>query len=555
MSKINVIIPKSHGEKVGTALDEVKYFLGQVGVAVDVCETPKQDGWTLSIGKTESAQEQGLLHVADDLYDDGFVIQTIGNTWYVISADEVGVLFGVYEWLKELTGLEVYSAEQFEIKKFRCKEVNKRVNPSFAYRGRGWYPWNKYDEATKNRLRYNEPNWITFAHTMLSIVPKSKYYEAHPEYFATPTPLQLCFTNEEMTQVFIQESLERYIKPENMHGRRTAMFFVGEEDNGYFCQCENCKKAYEKYGLTGTLHAFVKKVAKAVNEHVEKTMPECTVKTVTFAYGAKEFPVDENFKPLSEEVMFEKNMGVMICSSLQGEKDKLALEKLIKSCSALGGESYIWTYDSIFDDELIFWETAKKGKDLNLLLHRNNALLHYDQGHYNANISFDELSNYVRGKLMWDVTLDEEVLIKDFIRAFYKDCAEAVQTYYYETRELQATWDFTVPCFLRHNGMPKTKTSYPKEKLLRWVQLLTDAISSTTDEQVKLRVARERLTPMYLLVELYGEEMEKGELSYYVEEFTKDVLENNVAYYAEHGPEYFTKDMHAKLTEWRSLLI
>ena len=555
MKTIHLIVPLSYGEKIETAIQEAKFFLKNVGIQTTVSNEPCLGEWNLSLGKTQEAFSRGLWNIADDLYDDGFVIKTIEKIWYVVSSDETGVLFGLYEWLKETAKLEIYSAEQFEMEEFTFLDVNKKVNPSFAYRGRGWYPWNKYDVATKNRLRYNEPNWITFAHTMLSILPKSKYYKDHPEYYATPTPMQLCLTNEEMTKAFIKESLENYITPEKLRGRRTGIFFVGEEDNSLWCQCENCKKAYAKYGLTGVLQGFVKKVTKAVNEHVEKTMPDKIVKTVTFAYGANQFPVDENFKPLDESVIFEKNMGIMLTVSTTYENWKERIEKYIKACKALGGESYVWSYDSIFDDELLFWDTLETGKELNELLVEHNALMHYDQGHYNANISFDELSNYVRGKLMWDVTLDEKALTKDFIRAFYKEGAEAVQTYYDEYSALQKSWNFLVQMYLRYDSIMKTKESYPQDKLERWVGLLTDAIEKCADEQVKLRIARERLTPLYLLVELYGEDLDKNTLAEYIEIFAKDTLENNIAYFAEHGPEYFAKDMHAKVTQWRSLLL
>ena len=69
----------------------------------------------------------------------------------------------------------------------------------------------------------------------------------------------------------------------------------------------------------------------------------------------------------------------------------------------------------MFDDELIYVDTFDYAKYYNKMFIENGAMMHYDQGHYNANIAFDELSNYVRAKLMWDVSLDEQVLINDFI--------------------------------------------------------------------------------------------------------------------------------------------
>ncbi len=553
--KIKVVTPTTYGKDIKDALKELDYFFTELGV-----KTSDDAEWVLSLGNTDLAKKSNTLDLVNGLYDDGFIIKTIDKTYFIVAPDERGVLFGVYEWLHELAGLEVYSSEQYELGSFVFAPVNKKVNPSLAYRARGWYPWNKYNPEIKNRLRYTEPNWITFSHTMLTILPKSKYYESHPEYYATPLAQQLCFTNEEMTEAFIKESIERYITPENMKGKRTAIFFVGQEDNGFFCQCEKCKASYEKIGLSGTMIVFVKKVAKAINEYVEKNMPNNIIKTVTFAYAStNQLPVDDNFKPLDESVMFEKNMGIMLTLGAHNikEKDLTTRKKYLKDVLTLGGESYIWTYDSIFDDELIFLDTLDYGKFYNELFIKNGAMLHYDQGHYSANIAFDELSNYVRAKMMWDITLDQNALAKDFIRAFYKEGAKEVETYYNELCELEKSWDFRedVLLFVRRTPELKNPNSFPKDKLLRWIDLLTKGIVNAKEEKVKLRIVRERLTPIYLLVEIYGEELEKEYLKNLIDTFYQDALNNNVSYYAEHGPENYNKDMHAKITQWRSLII
>ena len=551
MNSVKILLPDKYGEDIEYALREAEFFLPLAGVSVGGGE------WVLSLGNTSLAKENAVK-AANDLYDDGFVIKTVGKVWFIVAPDERGVLFGVYEWLKDLAGLEVYASDEFEIGKFTLKAVDKTINPSLCYRSRAWYVWNKYDKQIFNRLRYTDPKWITFAHTMLSILPKSKYYAEHPEYYATPMAQQLCFTNEEMTDAFIKEALNRYITPENLEGRRTSLFFVGQEDNAFFCQCEKCKAAYAKYGLSGTMLLFVKKVAKAVNEHVKKYYPDKIVKTLTFAYGqTNNLPVDENYKPIDESLIFEKNMGIMITVGTH-DMDESRIkrnERYIKACKALGGEPYLWSYDSVFDDELIYLETFDCMDFYNKAFVANGTVMHYDQGHYSANISFDEMSNYVRAKKMWDISLDKDALIRDFVRAFYKEGAKQVFTYYEEMRELQKSWKFDASLFVRTSPKLKSTEAFPKDKLICFTDILTDGVNAAKDKKVKMRIARERLTPLYLLVELYGEELDKKFLKNLIDTFSQDVLENNVAYYAEHGPENYNKDMHAKITQWRALLI
>ncbi len=557
---IQILTAQDCGADIRFAAEEITFFLGEMGVSAETVQTPTE-GRFVSLGATDAAKNLGLLEKTAGMKADGFLIDTVDGNYYIVSPTELGVSFGVYSLLKELCGLEIYAVDVYEMAEIvTFKEVKRKEEPSFEFRDRAWLSWPKYNRKLHRRLRLHGVPFVTPPHSFFTVLPKEKYLTEHPDWYSAST-LQLCITNEEMTAQFIENAL-KIIEEKGFRGN-TAALMVGHEDNHSFCNCARCLESDKKYGgHGGTMLRFVNKVAKAVNAYVEEKHPGKTVKTVTFAYGPTvDAPVNENFEPVDPSLKAEKNVGVMFAplqadygKSLADEKYNPQTVKMFKGYAALGVEPYIWTYDSVFNDELVYygqWHNLRKDYDF---FKKIGCVSLLDMGHFLPNVAFDALSNYVRMKMMWDLSVDETALIDDFFRAYYREGAVKVRKYFDEINEVCANIDFKMLSYSDRSPELVSKSLWKKETLAGWIQILNEAEALTKDRKATLRIQCEKLTPLSQILDIYAQDMEKGELAAYIQAFENCAAANNLVYLSEVGLP-FMRDVDSKLVKWRALLL
>lgn len=71
---------------------------------------------------------------------------------------------------------------------------------------------------------------------------------------------------------------------------------------------------------------------------------------------------------------------------------------------------------------------------------------------------------------------------------------------------------------------------------------------------VAFRVAVQKLTPLYMLLEIHHDRFTKGELKMMIEEFEVAARNSFVRYAEETGVQYM-RDVYGKIVKWRSLLL
>lgn len=546
--------------KVLFALQELDYFLPLVGVAKT---ESKQDATAvLSLGFTNEAKEQGFTESdVEDLKDDGFTIKTVGNTYYVLAKTEYGILYGVYAFLEQLCGVKVYGVDEIKTGKANFKPLNITENPTFDFRERPWLFWSKYNKTFHTRLRLHEPYWLTPYHSTFVVLPPKEYRFEHPDWYAG-SGQQICFTNDDAFEEYAKNSLAIVDKFKSAKAR-TALMMVGQEDTNGYCECAKCKEHYEKYGgVSGVIMRFVNKLAKRINEYVEENMPEKTVKCVAFSYGKTAIPpVDENLNPVHESVCAEKGVGIFYAplganwsKPLCDEEWNKDTARSFEAYKKLGYEAYLWPYDSVFDDELLFFSEYHNVKTDFLAFRDMRSILVLDMGHKSHFIAFDEMSNYVRSQLMWNVDLSVEALVAEFMENYYKESMPQVKQYFEEYRARQERYNFGDDT-LYSERCPALKDDehLDKDELIRWIDLLTEGEKNAKSKLVALRVARERLTPIYLLLECFALQLSREELDGYVSLFEKDCEESGILYATEVAAYYMT-DLETKIVKWRGLL-
>lgn len=138
------------------------------------------------------------------------------------------------------------------------------------------------EAANQEGVKYD--GWLGWDHTAGYLVPKSLYYEKHPEYFAQrpdgsrPAPkaastATLCTSNPAVRSIMV----DRAMKWMSMQDNR-QLFAITEGDSAQ-CLCDNCRALdLHPYYTTDRLFKWVNPIARAAaKQHPDKTL-------MTFAY-------------------------------------------------------------------------------------------------------------------------------------------------------------------------------------------------------------------------------------------------------------------------------
>ena len=98
---------------------------------------------------------------AEEVKNDGFIIQTVGDSIFIVGGEDKGVLYGIYELLHHLIDFECFGVDNYTIRKnaanvplldFDIKEV-----PDYTIRTAGYGSLDGSND-TKNRLRLQIAN-------------------------------------------------------------------------------------------------------------------------------------------------------------------------------------------------------------------------------------------------------------------------------------------------------------------------------------------------------------------------------------------------------------
>lgn len=512
---------------------------------------------------------------------DGYSVICDGENAFIVGAGDEGVIYGVYAFLNLVLGCEFFGYGEWYLPKTKnvdLPKLNVTVVPDIETRVRS-LSWNKYDEETERRFGYNPKNgrhWVTWAHTFFQLMPKEKYWYEHRDFYAESGE-QLCITNERMVEELTKNVIAKLTK-EQFEKSDLLYVMLGHEDGGAFCSCEKCLAAKAKYGgHGGAMIRLANKVADGVNKFVDREYPKKTVKVITFSYGpTTDAPVYENedgsYTPIDESVVAHKNVGVMLAPlasdwahSLTSEKYNPQTRKSIFGWKALKPELFVWTYDSIFDDSFIYIENWKYLAESYRMFKDCGATYLFDEGHEDRCFPFMDMRNYVRAKLMWDTSSDINTLVRHFMKGYYKEAAEPLYRYYQNLtlhfEEVEKSYEavgkaYKLTSYVRTQPDYRSEVFWSREFLEENIAMLETcrkSLANTGRNGALNRLEVEMLSPIYLLMEIYGYALKKDILKGYIAFFERVCEYNGIHYYAEHGPAYVLT-IYKKLSHWRALL-
>ena len=286
----------------------------------------------------------------EKLIYDGYAVFRRGNKLLIIGNNTRGVLNGVHRfiykhtdfiWVRPFKELAIHSIDpnlKLEVKDYID-------NPEFYFRGWGangniairseeyfMYvsrlcnnksPGSHVDSLLGRMFDHGLVMEFGGGHNMSSRwLPKKKYGQTNPEYYMlldgkrrTTGRVNLCYTNPEMTETFIKETLRIAKSLPDYYETINIMI----DDTQAYCECTECMKPitlpdgrvlerkHEAFKST-QFFMFLNQVARAVAKEIPRLQVKC------FGYF---------FTAIPPEIPVEKNIRISFCPYVRNDKETL----------------------------------------------------------------------------------------------------------------------------------------------------------------------------------------------------------------------------------------
>ena len=299
------------------------------------------------------------------------------------------------------------------------------------------------------------------------------------------------------------------------------------EDYTTHCNCTTCsaQTAADDNSRNGAIIRFCNDVYAQVAEWMAQPENEPyarpTLQLVFFAYSAIPNPPAHFDDDLGEWVAADNcemadGVGVYLAhrgsssANIYHEKNDKHRE-FVDSWSSLTDILWIWQYTghhynvTYFDDALSFMNS-------DAIQYYASVGVEYffdekiDSGSNNTH--FAKLEAYVEHKLLWDSSLDSNVLIQNFFDNMFVDASDSMQALYFDIKyHYQSITDWT-----RKQNL-FTPQQYPYPVLVRWVGMIDKALADIEHYKVsnpdlyyviKDRIDCEAVFPLYAIFEIHA---------------------------------------------------
>lgn len=412
----------------------------------------------LVVGAGGPARALGVAPDLARLGPEGFVLKTVGPRLVIAGSPVRGTLYGCTTLLERL-GVRWFTPKVTRVpqkKTIPLPALDETQVPAFEYRepyfteaqDRDWAARNKVngasahlDAATGGQVVYHH-----FVHTFDDLVPPA-LYDAHPEYFPqiggkrVKGYVQRCLTNPDVLKLAI-ERVRAWIR----EAPEASIYSVSQNDCGNECACPACTALVQKYGSPAGLYLwFVNQVAEAIEaEHPDKLID-------TLAYEFTQVP--------PHGIAPRKNVRVRLCpisccqahpyATCGAAPNRLFVNNL-RAWSRITDTLYIWHYNTNFAHYLLPFPDFDEFPAETRLYHQAGVKGIFFEGAYapGGGGSDAELRSWVMARLLWDVGVDTDALVTEWMQGVYGPAWEPMRRWF--DRLHQAARDpqhhFTIYC-------------------------------------------------------------------------------------------------------------
>lgn len=501
-SAYTIVVSASASPSEQRAAGELQRYMEEMsGAKLPVAtDTQPVKGPMILVGDSKPLRKLKPAVPFSTLGNEGFVIRTSGRHLIIAGGRLRGTMYGVYTFLDKL-GCRWFTREVSRIPKratINIAKINETVHPSFENRepffteawDKDWAARNRtngdhtqLDESTGGKLKY-----YPFVHSFEALVPPSKYFKDHPEYFSLidgkrrAERSQLCLTNPEVLKIAIAQ-VEQWTreKPD------TTIFSVSQNDWEGWCECDQCRRVEEEEGgqHSGPLLRFVNAVAAEIG----KSHPDKLIDTL--AYWYTENP-PAKVRPLPNVRIRLCPIGICIAHSFTQCPRSGYFYKNLQAWSKITNQLYIWHYNTNFSHyQMPMPDFDELAADIPAY-ERLGVVGLFMQGAYpkGGGGEASELRAYVLARQLWDASTVVSKTVDEFMEGVYGPAAKPMREYFNllhaEVRPPanQHIWIFNVP-------------KYSDGFLPRANALFDEALRLAPDEATRRRVLKARLPVEY----------------------------------------------------------
>ncbi|ERM81590.1 hypothetical protein P872_20095 [Rhodonellum psychrophilum GCM71 = DSM 17998] len=484
-----------------------------------------------------------------------FKIQSLDSGISLVAKDQLALSFSVSTFL-EILGIRKYTADFTYYPEDKTivfpKNFDKSYQPDFDYRAL-FYP-EAYDQSFRgwHKLDWHIDDFGLWGHSFSKLISTKEHFDLHPEYFALYEGKRrsesICMTNDGVFAL-AKKNLETLIL-ENPGAR---YFSISQNDGVIHCVCGQCKSINDANGgPTGALVHFVNRLASEFPDQ----------EFATLAYQHTVLPPSE-IKPLTNVTTIycpiEINRGQAIPEDSRSE----FVGNILEDWQSVNSKTFVWDYTVQFSHYLSpFPNLHVLQKNFQFYKSKGVKGL-FVQGYGDIPGDFYELRQYLLAKLLWDVHLDFEKEMEEFLLRFYGNASEYISAYLSLLQAGQQAQDKILDIY--SGPIAQSKTFLAPSYMDQYDQLIKKAEEATeSDPLFASRVAKVRKSLEYVYLEqakYYGKndfgmfQKENGDwvvpshLPLRVKSFAKDANQRGIYEIRENGP---SPDLYVH--EWEHII-
>jgi len=439
-----VYIPNNANPQIKFASSEfITIFKEITGVELPLCyENGIQTKHKIKIGYGLSIEELGA---------DGFIIEADAQNVVITGGHHRGVIYGVYTFFEDYADCRWFTSDYALIPKkteFILSVISRKEKPCFEYREAYYKDAFDWRFAVRNKLNGASclipeekgghiEYAVAFVHSFNTLIPRDKYFEAHPEYFpeingkrVTGNHHQLCLSNPDVLAITIDKVKEAFrANPQAMIASISQD--DTDDDEGFECQCPKCSAIDAEEGSpSGSLLRFVNVVAEAIEEE----FPDKYIDTLAYRYTRKAPKIT---KP-------RKNVLIRLCSieccfshsfitcdqKINGKLRNASFMEDVMQWAKISPKLFIWDYIVNFKHYLAPYPNLYALQD-NMRFFRDNKVCGvFSQGcNDTLHSEFSELRAYVISKLLWNPDYDVNLAVSEFMTTYFGSASPPVLEY------------------------------------------------------------------------------------------------------------------------------
>lgn len=571
-----IVISKNADERiVSAAKDFANFYLEATEIYLPTVYAENVSSYTaqskyIVIGNNVLTKLAGVKADAAVLGSQGFSIQTVDSSIFVVGTGSEGAQFGTYELLTQLFNFDVFGVDCYQldrdVKEVPLKKYDITDVPDIGIRMTN-YQFLMGDDVTARRLRLTNFGDMVIPVGGLNVHNSSKYipqsnYPDKSEWFSTDGK-NLCYTAhgnaEEMAAM--QEIVADVIIEHFKSDPTKVLITMTHEDTQTLCACPACTQMMNQYNgsQAASVVIFLNGVCEMVEDYFTSEDGKQYARdfyVLFFAYHATNKPpvaFDEQkqeYVPVDEKVICNEHL-IPYFAETNGDytKDFYDMDSAnatyaenLKGWAALSKKIYFWMYSTNFSYFLTPYNTFDTTQATYKFAVENNVDFIYDQGQSNQTGSatgWSWLKIYLYSKLTWNVDQDINELIDRFMQGYFGPAAETMKEVFYDWKTYaNYQSDVLGYCGSRSIFYDALDSKLWNRQLLQtWTAKMSLALEeveylkNTDYTRYNLyvkNISTERIAYNYLLLTLFQPTMTEADVALAKEQFYHDQLLANI---------------------------